>query len=40
MKTYCLVLIKTSNVERFFLKCRGLGIVIFHTEKKPEGIEK
>ena len=38
MKTYCLVLIKTSNVERFFLKCRGLGIVIFHTEKKPEGI--
>lgn len=38
MKTYCLVLIKTSNVERFFLKCRGLGIVIFHTEKNPEGI--
>ena len=37
MKTYALVLIKTSNYERFFLRCRGLGIAIFHTERKPEG---
>ena len=38
MNTYVIVLIKTNNFERFFLKCRGLGIAIFHTEITEEGM--
>ena len=38
MNTYVIVLIKTNNFERFFLKCRGLGIAVFHTEITEEGM--
>ena len=38
MNTYVIVLIKTNHVERFLLKCRGLGISIFHTEKTKDGM--
>lgn len=38
MNTYVIVLIRTNNFERFLLKCRGLGIAIFHTEIAEDGM--